>query len=123
MGLARSFLFEGLFITDPATISLQGEEYGFRQDYKILDDDLWRCETVGAPLTTRGWVLQEEILARRTLLFGRRQVLWKCRHGHLSEIHPGETQTDDSALQADLTELLSTRTASTVQPVSSRYPE
>jgi hypothetical protein len=74
-GVGSFFPTRGLFITDPAAISLQGEKYGFRQDYKILGDDLWRYDTVDAPLTTRGWVLQEEILAQRTFLFGRRQVL------------------------------------------------
>ena len=32
------------------------------------------------PLLQRGWVLQETLLARRTVYFGRRELLWECRH-------------------------------------------
>ena len=31
------------------------------------------------PLFTRGWVFQEEYLARRTLLFTRQEIQWMCR--------------------------------------------
>ncbi|KAK3352776.1 heterokaryon incompatibility protein-domain-containing protein [Lasiosphaeria hispida] len=30
------------------------------------------------PTTTRGWTLQESLLSRRILIFGRRQVYWSC---------------------------------------------
>ncbi|GAB1313015.1 hypothetical protein MFIFM68171_03225 [Madurella fahalii] len=30
------------------------------------------------PTTTRGWTLQESLLSRRVLIFGRRQLYWSC---------------------------------------------
>ncbi len=32
-----------------------------------------------APLSTRGWTLQERHLARRTLFFGKEQMFWECQ--------------------------------------------
>ncbi|OCT52293.1 hypothetical protein CLCR_08464 [Cladophialophora carrionii] len=85
---------DGLFChRDPETISsssvfLHGDDYHLSHSYLINDLDLWRGELVHMPLTTRGWVLQEEVLANRTLYFGARQVLWDCRSSRACETYP-----------------------------------
>jgi hypothetical protein len=40
------------------------------------------------PLLRRGWVLQEWLLARRTLHFGEKMVYWECREMTASEYDP-----------------------------------
>ncbi|KAK0124139.1 hypothetical protein ONS95_009122 [Cadophora gregata] len=40
------------------------------------------------PLMTRGWAIQERILARRTLHFAQSQLFWECRHLHACESIP-----------------------------------
>jgi hypothetical protein len=42
-----------------------------------------------APLHSRVWVLQEELLARRILRFGKRQMYWNCLTHEASESFPG----------------------------------
>jgi hypothetical protein len=75
---------DGLFSTrDPEVVSSDSvrpnaEDHGLSKSYLINDLQLWRGELIHMPLTTRGWVLQEEILAPRTVYFGARQVLWEC---------------------------------------------
>lgn len=38
-----------------------------------------------SPLTSRGWVMQERILAHRTLHFTVREIFWECDHSSASE--------------------------------------
>ena len=40
------------------------------------------------PLSARGWILQEEVLAARTVYFGARQVLWNCMEARACETYP-----------------------------------
>jgi hypothetical protein len=42
----------------------------------------------GEPLYNRGWVLQEEVLSTRALIFGHGQMLWRCIGEDLSEEVP-----------------------------------
>jgi len=46
-------------------------------------------DTEPFPLNRRGWTLQESILARRTVLFGKDQLHWECQSDSWDE---GETQ-------------------------------
>ena len=39
---------------------------------------------VRMPLSTRGWALQEQILSRRNLYYGKRAIYWTCRSSHQS---------------------------------------
>ncbi|KAL2071883.1 hypothetical protein VTL71DRAFT_13118 [Oculimacula yallundae] len=39
------------------------------------------------PLQTRGWTLQEDLLAVRTLSFSADQLLWQCQSKNISECH------------------------------------
>ncbi|KAH8812496.1 heterokaryon incompatibility protein-domain-containing protein [Xylogone sp. PMI_703] len=45
----------------------------------ILKDDAYTPEE---PLDTRGWVLQETLLSRRRLVFGTKELLWRCKKGN-----------------------------------------
>lgn len=45
-------------------------------------------ETQNSRLGHRGWVFQERLLARRTLVFGRRGIFWECFSGQASELDP-----------------------------------
>lgn len=85
---------DGLFNTrDPEVVSsdsvrLDAEDHELSKSYLINDLQLWRGELIHMPLTTRGWVLQEEILAPRTVYFGARQVLWECSGFRACETYP-----------------------------------
>jgi hypothetical protein len=68
-----------------------------RQSYLIYDLQLWRGELLHTPLSTRGWVLQEEILAPRTIYFGPRQVLWDCMCARVCETYPDFYPARDSS--------------------------
>ena len=46
--------------------------------YTIIDFFLWRASLAEAPLNTRGWVVQERLLAQRVLHFGSNQLFWEC---------------------------------------------
>lgn len=46
----------------------------------------WYCfAEIGGPLAKRAWVLQERLLARRILYFGKQQIMWQCNSKTLAE--------------------------------------
>lgn len=49
----------------------------------FMDD--FNKDVLEAPLSKRGWVLQERALARRTIYFTNRQTYWECGKGVRSE--------------------------------------
>ena len=55
---------------------------------RLEHDSLWSREVQGAPIAKRGWVLQEQLLAPRTLYFGANEVFWDCCTGRRSETYP-----------------------------------
>ncbi|EXJ81644.1 hypothetical protein A1O1_07709 [Capronia coronata CBS 617.96] len=69
-------------------VLLEAQACNLRQSYLLNDLQLWRGELLHMPLTTRGWVLQEELLAPRTIYFGNRQVLWDCAGFRACETYP-----------------------------------
>jgi len=46
--------------------------------YDYADSRLLINNVVNAPLNTRAWVLQERLLAPRTLHFGANEIFWEC---------------------------------------------
>jgi hypothetical protein len=50
--------------------------------------DFWWRDVENSPLAKRGWVLQERILAPRTLHFGSHQMFWECCETRASERDP-----------------------------------
>ncbi|KAI8651165.1 Protein kinase domain-containing protein [Fusarium keratoplasticum] len=46
---------------------------------QFLDD--FNADVLEGPLNKRGWVLQERVLARRTIFFTDKQIYWECGKG------------------------------------------
>ncbi|KXJ88167.1 heterokaryon incompatibility protein-domain-containing protein [Microdochium bolleyi] len=64
-----------------------GEEEAFM--YRDEDGGSWKASSWrGEPLTERSWVLQERLLAPRTLYFGSKQIFWECRERKRCEVNP-----------------------------------
>lgn len=91
---ALSGRHDGLFsprhpnLVNSDCVFLDQSSFGLKRHYLMNDLDLWPGEMVHMPLTSRGWVLQEEILAPRTIYFGSRQVLWNCSTHRACETYP-----------------------------------
>jgi hypothetical protein len=54
------------------------------------------------PLLSRGWVVQERVLARRTLHFGSKQLLWECMCMQACETYPGGLPPRMEAMKGNL---------------------
>jgi hypothetical protein len=59
-----------------------------REEFVVLDRNLWDRQFRFAPLNRRGWVIQERILAPRVLHFGETQLLWECHEMDACEMYP-----------------------------------
>ncbi|KAM0438516.1 hypothetical protein ACHAPT_001265, partial [Fusarium lateritium] len=57
-------------------------------DYLLWDEPAIRDDFEFAPLTYRGWVFQERLLAPRILQFDKLQVYWRCSELFASETWP-----------------------------------
>lgn len=53
-----------------------------------FNSSFWGDNVEMAPLNLRGWVLQERILSKRVLHFGKTQLLWECRKLMAAETFP-----------------------------------
>jgi hypothetical protein len=71
------------------TISAEAENWVFEELMLFREFNESREESSPVPLFERGWVLQEEILASRCLIFHRDEMAWKCLSGEVSESKPG----------------------------------
>jgi hypothetical protein len=86
----------GLFVDrDPSSIScllIKPEWTGMenRQFMAVLSavNSIWYSKVEVAPLNQRGWVVQERILAPRTLHFAYNQIMWQCPDMAASETFP-----------------------------------
>ncbi|MCJ1282909.1 hypothetical protein MMC26_002235 [Xylographa opegraphella] len=56
--------------------------------HTFLDLELWKNGVEDAPLNSRGWVVQERVLAPRVLHFGFKQLYWECRALEACETFP-----------------------------------
>ena len=56
--------------------------------WEIMDVDFWDARINRAPLTKRGWVMQERLLSPRILHYGRDQILWECGELEACETYP-----------------------------------
>ncbi|KAF2799205.1 HET-domain-containing protein, partial [Melanomma pulvis-pyrius CBS 109.77] len=80
-----------LYPRNPRT--LQPEVVRLKTDdekYLINETDIYDNHI----LYTRAWVLQEALLARRTLDCGRGQLFWRCGEMRASEVFPGGVPTN-----------------------------
>ncbi|KAH8589748.1 heterokaryon incompatibility protein-domain-containing protein [Bisporella sp. PMI_857] len=74
-------------------VSLVKENYGSDDQildgwYHLVTDSFLKVELTQQPLCTRGWVVQERILAPRTLHFSARQMFWECSSNFVCESFP-----------------------------------
>ncbi|CAG8972952.1 hypothetical protein HYALB_00001372 [Hymenoscyphus albidus] len=56
--------------------------------FGFFDTNTWIYGVERAPLSQRGWILQERLLAPRTLHFGETQIFWGCQELHACETQP-----------------------------------
>jgi len=56
--------------------------------YRLVKPSLWSFNISQAPLNQRGWVLQERVLAKRIVHFGRDQVFFECSQLDACEMFP-----------------------------------
>ena len=65
--------------------------------------EFWDTTMKQEALNTRGWTLQESLLAPRTLSFGTQQMIWECLERKVGEsgrpVLPGERHRDKSFVQ------------------------
>jgi Heterokaryon incompatibility protein (HET) len=82
----------GLFFDrDIATINpCMHENISNKVMYIVFNTDFWVDNVERGSLASRAWVLQERLLARHTLYFGREQVFWECAQLTASESYPNE---------------------------------
>ena len=57
-------------------------------NYYLLDTPFWHCDWTDIPLNTRGWVVQESILAPRIIHLHTKQLLWQCKSLTATHIFP-----------------------------------
>ncbi|KAI2620888.1 HET-domain-containing protein [Hypomontagnella submonticulosa] len=70
-------------------LAVINDEYAVQKVFPELDDYLIEC-----PLNSRGWCMQERLLAPRLLHFGKEQMFWECRTEFKCE--DGRKSTGDS---------------------------
>jgi hypothetical protein len=62
--------------------------YIIPKQYRIYAEDFWEQGMMKQPLLQRGWVVQERLLASRTIHFSQPQIFWECRHSTACEVFP-----------------------------------
>ncbi|KAK0384150.1 hypothetical protein NLU13_8239 [Sarocladium strictum] len=70
-----------------------GEEKAFR--FGLEKGWSWRLSFENEPLVQRSWVVQERLLAPRTLHFGSKQLFWECHEASCCEMHPHNVYCSD----------------------------
>ncbi|RGP70263.1 hypothetical protein FSPOR_4163 [Fusarium sporotrichioides] len=71
---------------EPKSITIQrGNSSDYTIRSKMVD---WVSETRSAPLSKRGWAIQERLLSRRVLHFAENLTLWECHDCRATELDP-----------------------------------
>lgn len=63
-------------------------EDGDEVECLLVKSDFWESNVREAPLNQRAWVLQERILAPRSVYFCESQLFWECREQQACELFP-----------------------------------
>lgn len=71
----------------PCPITIRTEADGV-MECLLVKSDMWERHVKQAPLSQRAWVVQERILAPRSLYFCESQLFWECRQQHACETFP-----------------------------------
>ncbi|KAE9379935.1 HET-domain-containing protein [Stipitochalara longipes BDJ] len=73
---------------EPLMLELDGDIPDLSPGHYFLRcTETWRQDLFNAPLSKRGWVVQERMLAQRVLYFTQRQIYFECRKSTLSEMN------------------------------------
>lgn len=62
--------------------------HGLQKYYECIEDGGWDACFLETPLARRAWVLQERLLAPRTLHFSQTQLFWECNFVTACEVFP-----------------------------------
>lgn len=81
------FNARGSFNSDTITVRSNWDD-STNADYLLWDKQALDDDFEFAPLTQRGWVFQERLLAPRILQFGKNQVYWRCSKLFACEMWP-----------------------------------
>ncbi|KAK8104633.1 uncharacterized protein PG998_011666 [Apiospora kogelbergensis] len=73
LGLRTPYFSGGVRVNVRTNNSQEGKQF--------LRNNIYEISVLMTHLMTRGWVIQEKVLAPRTLSFGDRGVFWECRQG------------------------------------------
>jgi hypothetical protein len=79
---------------DPRAIQPEPVDFDTAEESYIFNETDIYGEHGEHGLYTRGWVLQEALLARRTLDCARGQLFWRCSEMRASEVFPGGVPTN-----------------------------
>lgn len=74
-------------MTNPCPFRLRTEDEGDIEGF-LVNSDFWESQVRRAPLSQRAWVVQERILAPKSLYFGESQLFWECRQQLACELFP-----------------------------------
>jgi hypothetical protein len=84
------FFERDLEIYIQARIRLQVKGVTSVSDWSLIDKGMWITQVNRSPLSERGWVFQERILASRVAHFCRQEIFWECRESSLCESFPSK---------------------------------
>ncbi|USP76157.1 HET-domain-containing protein [Curvularia clavata] len=88
----------------PSIVHLQFKEGEQAKPFRFELDKgwSWRLSFEDEPLLKRAWVVQERLIAPRTIYFGSLQVFWECRESQCAETHPlGVAMFDDQSMASN----------------------
>lgn len=74
-------------MASPLPVIIHTERYG-EVECLLIKSDFWHSHVRQAPMSQRGWVVQERILSPRSLYFCESQLFWECREQNACEWFP-----------------------------------
>ena len=90
----------------PAACRLEWRSSDTTESHNVFlrsSSEFWDTTMKNEPLNTRGWTLQESLLAPRTLSYGTQQMIWECLERKVGEsgrpVLPGERHRDKNFVQ------------------------
>ena len=68
------------------------------RELRLGNTRFWRLEVDNAMINLRGWVIQERLLAKRILYFGKNQLFWECQELRAYEQYPDVLLEDGNTI-------------------------